>query len=54
MESGTSPTLARLAVAQINPIGFTRGDYSQRAAVALPDPFHRLLQLGLAAFWPIL
>ena len=43
MESGTSPTLARLAVAQIHPIRFTRGNYSKRAAMALPDPFHRLL-----------
>jgi hypothetical protein len=30
-------------VAQINPIGFTCGNYSKRAAVALPDPFHSLL-----------
>jgi hypothetical protein len=36
MESGASPTLARLAMAQIHPIGFTRGNYSKRAAVALP------------------
>jgi hypothetical protein len=43
MESGTSPTLARLAVAQIHPIGFTRGNHSKRASVALPDPFHSLL-----------
>jgi hypothetical protein len=43
MESGAGASLARLAVAQINPIGFTRGNYSKRAAVALPDPFHRLL-----------
>ena len=43
MESGASTTLARLAVAQINPIRFTRGNYSKRTAVALPDPFHRLL-----------
>jgi hypothetical protein len=34
---------ARLAMAQINPIGFTRGNYSKRAAVAVADPFHRLL-----------
>jgi hypothetical protein len=54
MESGASPTLARLAVAQVDPIRFTRGNYSQRAAVALPDPFHRLLPTWLAAFLPIL
>jgi hypothetical protein len=40
---GPGATLARLAIAQINPIRFTRGNYSERAAVALPDPFHRLL-----------
>jgi hypothetical protein len=28
-------------VAQIHPIGFTRGNHAKRAAVALPDPFHR-------------
>jgi hypothetical protein len=43
MESGTGAALACLAVAKINSIRFTRGNYSKRAAVALPDPFHRLL-----------
>jgi hypothetical protein len=39
MESCASPTLARLAVAQINPIGFTRGDYSQgRSGIARSVP----------------
>jgi len=50
MESGAGAALARFAVAQINPIGFTCCNYSKRAAVALPDPFHSLLQLGLDAF----
>src|ERR1700751_2186598 len=40
MESSTGATLACFTVAQINPIGFTRGNYSKRAAVALPDPLH--------------
>jgi hypothetical protein len=43
MEGRAGATLASLAIAQINPIRFTRGNYSKRAAVALPDPFHRLL-----------
>ena len=41
MESGAGASLARLAVAQINPIRFTCGNYSKRAAVALPGSFHR-------------
>src|ERR1700756_1222120 len=41
MESGAGTALARHAVAQINPIGFTRGNYSKRAAVATPGSFHR-------------
>jgi hypothetical protein len=43
VESGASPTLARFTVAQINPIGFTCGNYSKLAGVALNDPFHSLL-----------
>src|SRR5438270_559394 len=43
MEGRAGATLASLAIAQINPIGFTHGNYSKRAAVAFPDPFHRLL-----------
>ena len=43
MESSAGAPLACLAVAKINSIRFTRGNYSKRAAVALPDPFHRLL-----------
>jgi hypothetical protein len=55
MESGASPTLARLAVAQVNAIGLTRGNYSKRAAVALPDPFHSFLPILVwPAFWPIM
>jgi hypothetical protein len=41
MESATGAALARLTVAQIHPIRFTRGNYSKRAAVALPGLFHR-------------
>jgi hypothetical protein len=41
METGAGAALARLAVAQINSIRFTRGNHSKRAAVALPDLFHR-------------
>jgi hypothetical protein len=40
MKSGARAPLARLAVAQINPIWFTYGTYSKRAAVALPGSFH--------------
>ena len=43
MESSAGAALARRAVAQVDPIRFTRGNYSERAAVALSDPFHRLL-----------
>ena len=43
MESRAGAALASLAVAQINSIGFTRGNHSKRAAVALPDPFRCLL-----------
>ena len=43
MEGRAGATLASLAIAQINPIRFTRGNYSKRAAMALPDPFHRRL-----------
>jgi hypothetical protein len=41
MESGTGAALACLTVAQVHPIRFTRGNYSKRAAVALPGPFYR-------------
>jgi len=41
MESGTGAALARLTVAKVHPIRFTRRDYSKRAAVALPGSFHR-------------
>ena len=43
MEGRAGAALASLAVAQINSIGFTRGNHSKRAAVALPDPFRCLL-----------
>jgi hypothetical protein len=43
METDAGAPLACLAVAKINSIRFTHGNYSKRAAVALPDPFHRLL-----------
>src|SRR6516164_691208 len=41
MESRAGAPLARLAVAQVNPIRFTCGNYSKRAAVALPGSLHR-------------
>src|SRR5438477_6394986 len=41
MESGTGAALAFLAVAQVHPIRIARGNYSKRAAVALPGSFHR-------------
>ena len=41
MEGGPGTALACFAVAQIDPIRFTRGYHSQRAAVALPGSFHR-------------
>jgi hypothetical protein len=41
MESGAGVALARLAVAQVDPIGLTRGDDAKRAAVATPGSFHR-------------
>src|SRR5215469_8496402 len=41
MESRAGAPLARLAVAKVNPIRLTRGDYSKRAAVALTGLFHR-------------
>ena len=39
MKGGAGATLASLAIAQINPIGFTCGNYSKRAAVTLPGSF---------------
>jgi hypothetical protein len=55
MESGAGASLARLAVAHINSIGFTRGNYSKRAAVALPGSFHRsppaVIEATLADFF---
>jgi len=41
METGTGAALACLTVAQVHPIRFARGNYSKRAAVALPGSFHR-------------
>jgi hypothetical protein len=41
MESGAGVALARLAVAQVDPIGLTRGDDAKRTAVATPSSFHR-------------
>src|SRR5215831_14690338 len=41
MKSGTGAPLARLTMAQVNPIWFTRGNYPKRPAVTLPNPFHR-------------
>src|SRR5215469_6833735 len=41
MEGGAGTALACFAVAQINPIRFTRGYHSQRVTVALPGSFHR-------------
>jgi hypothetical protein len=43
MESRAGAPLACLAVAKVNPIRFTRGNYSKRAAVALPGSFHQPL-----------
>ena len=40
VEGSAGAALASLAVAQVHPIRFTCGNYSKRAAVALPDPFH--------------
>jgi hypothetical protein len=40
MESRAGAPLARLAVAKVNPIRLTCGNYSKRAAVALPGSFH--------------
>jgi hypothetical protein len=48
MESSTGAALTRLAVAQINPIRFTCGNYSKRAAVALPVRSIDLLPPSLA------
>src|SRR5215471_5854717 len=54
MESGTGAALARLAVAQVHPIRFTNGNYSKRAAVALPGSIHRHPPFSVvAAVWPI-
>jgi hypothetical protein len=55
VEGRAGATLASLAIAQINPIRFTRGNYSKRAAMALPDRFHRLLptQPSLAVDDPV-
>ena len=40
MEGSAGTALARVAVAQINPIRFTCCNHSKRAAMALADPFH--------------
>jgi len=40
MESRACAPLARLAVAKVDPIRLTGGNYSKRAAVALPGSFH--------------
>jgi hypothetical protein len=40
VEGSAGAALASLEVAQIDPIRFTCGTYSKRAAVALPDPLH--------------
>src|SRR6516162_6329414 len=54
MESRAGAPLACFAVAQINSIGFTRGDYSKRSTVALPGLFHRFpLALQARHFLPI-
>jgi hypothetical protein len=53
MKGGAGATLARLAVAQVHPIRFARGNYSKGAAVALPDPFHGSLPPQLTPVWPI-
>jgi hypothetical protein len=41
MEGRAGAALARLTVAKVHPIRFTRRDYSKRPAVALPGSFHR-------------
>src|SRR5690349_8148475 len=41
MKGGAGAALASLAVTQVDPIRFTCGNYSKRAAVALPDTFHQ-------------
>lgn len=55
MESGTGAALACLTVAQVHPIRFARGNYSKRAAVALPGSFHRsppaIIEATLADFF---
>jgi hypothetical protein len=40
MEGGAGATLARLAVAQVNPIGITGGNNAKRAAMALLGSVH--------------
>jgi hypothetical protein len=40
MKGRAGAALASLAVAQIDPLGFARGDDPQRAAMALADPLH--------------
>src|SRR5271163_1892237 len=54
MEGRAGATLARLAMAQVNPIRIARGDDSKRATVALRGSFHRLPpRLVYAPLWPI-
>src|SRR5438270_13390856 len=54
MEGRAGATLTSLAIAQINPIRFTRGNYSKRTAMAFPDPFHRFSSpVRVAALWPM-
>jgi hypothetical protein len=54
MERGAGTALARLAVAQVNPIRITRGDYSKRATVALRGSFHRSPpSLVCPSLWPV-
>jgi hypothetical protein len=54
MESGAGATLARLAVAQVNPIRITRRDYSKGATVALGGSFHRSPPSFVCpSLWPI-
>ena len=53
MKGGAGATLASLAVAQVHPIRFTCGNYSKRAAVALPHPFHGSLPSHPTPVWPI-
>ena len=43
VEGSAGAALASLAVAQVDPIRFTCGNYSKRAAVALPRLFHQVL-----------